>query len=402
MHILIINAGSSSVKFTLFRRADVQVIAEGLVERIGIKGTTIHYKNNLGDDLSEKVRVADTGEAVSRIIELLTDPDCGVLQSKAQIEAIGHRVVHGGEKMKSSTRVTAEVKAAIQDCVELAPLHNPPNLEGINACEVHLPDIPQVAVFDTAFHNSLPDYAYLYGLPYHLYAEDKIRRYGFHGTSHQYVCQTAAAHMSLPLGELKIVSCHLGNGCSITAVDGGQSIDTSMGFTPLEGLIMGTRCGDLDPAIVFYLMANKNLDPENINRLLNKQSGLLGLAGIESSDLRDIISAMDQGNTQAESAIKVFVYRIKKYIGAYAYAMGGIDAIVFTAGIGENAPLIRELVCQGLEDLGIVIHHEKNAAREKICREIQDDASKVKILVVPTDEEKAIALQVLELLTTEI
>jgi acetate kinase len=346
--------------------------------------------------------VADTGQAVSRIIELLTDPDCGVLQSKAQIVAIGHRVVHGGEKMKSSTRVTAEVKAAIQDCVELAPLHNPPNLEGIDACEVHLPDIPQVAVFDTAFHNSLPDYAYLYGLPYHLYAEDKIRRYGFHGTSHQYVCQTAAAHMSLPLTELKIVSCHLGNGCSITAVDGGHSIDTSMGFTPLEGLIMGTRCGDLDPAIVLYLMASKNLDPENINRLLNKQSGLLGLAGIESSDLRDIIFAVDQGNTQAESAIKVFVYRIKKYIGAYAYAMGGIDAIVFTAGIGENAPLIRELVCQGLEDLGIVIHHEKNAAREKICREIQDDASNVKILVVPTDEEKAIALQVLELLTTEI
>lgn len=401
MHILIINAGSSSVKFTLFKKEDVQVVAEGLVERIGIEGTTIHYRNNKGDDLSDEARVADTREAVSRIIERLTDPDCGVIQSKAQIVAIGHRVVHGGEKMKSSTRITAKVKATIQDCAELAPLHNPPNMEGIDACEVHLPDIPQVAVFDTAFHNSLPDCAYLYGLPYDLYAEDKIRRYGFHGTSHQYVCQTAARFMNAPLAELKIVSCHLGNGCSITAVNGGQSIDTSMGFTPLEGLIMGTRCGDLDPAIVFYLMAHKKLDPEKINRLLNKQSGLLGLAGIESSDLRDIISAMAQGNTQAETAIKVFAYRIKKYIGAYTFAMGGVDAIVFTAGIGENAPLIRELACQGLEDLGIVIHPEKNAAREKICHEIQDDASKVKILVVPTDEEKAIAMQVIGLLATE-
>jgi len=259
MYILIINAGSSSVKFTLFSKEEVQVIADGLVERIGIRGTTIHYKSNKGDTFSDETRVADTREAVSRIIELLTDPDCGVIQSKTQIAAIGHRVVHGGEKMKSSTRVTEKVKATIQDCFELAPLHNPPNMEGIKACEVHLPDIPQVAVFDTAFHTSLPEYAYLYGLPYHLYAEDKIRRYGFHGTSHQYVCQTAAAFMSVPLAELKIVSCHLGNGCSITAVNRGQSIDTSMGFTPLEGLIMGTRCGDLDPAVVFYLMEHKKI-----------------------------------------------------------------------------------------------------------------------------------------------
>ncbi len=401
MYILIINAGSSSVKFTLFSKETVEVIAGGLVERIGIRGTTTHYRNNKGNDLSDEARVADTREAVSRIIELLTDPEYGVIQSKRQIAAIGHRVVHGGEKMKFAKLVTEKVKATIQDCYELAPLHNPPNIEGINACEVHLPNIPQVAVFDTAFHNSLPDYAYLYGLPYHLYAEDKIRRYGFHGTSHQYVCQTTAAFINVPLTELKIVSCHLGNGCSITAVNRGQSIDTSMGFTPLEGLIMGTRCGDLDPAIVFYLMKHKKLDPEKVNRLLNKQSGLLGLAGIESSDLRDIISAMAQGNTQAETAIKVFAYRIKKYIGAYTFAMGGVDAIVFTAGIGENSPLIREMACRGLEDLGIVIHPEKNAGREKICREIQDNAGKVKILVVPTDEEKAIALQVIELLATE-
>jgi len=253
----------------------------------------------------------------------------------------------------------------------LAPLHNPPNLEGIEACEDVFTGVPQVAVFDTAFHATLPECAYLYGLPYALYKEDKIRRYGFHGTSHQYVCRTAADFLRRPLKDLKIISCHLGNGCSITAIDGGRSVDTSMGFTPLEGLMMGTRCGDIDPAIVFYLMEHKHLNPRQINDLLNKQSGLWGLAGIGSSDLRDIINAEKSGNQQAVTALNVFAYRIKKYIGAYAFAMGGIDAVIFTAGIGENSPRIREMVCRGLEELGIVMDTEKNIAGNLAEREIQ-------------------------------
>jgi len=294
--------------------------------------------------------------------------------------------------------VDDRVKQIVKECFELAPLHNPPNLEGIEACEDIFPGVPQVAVFDTSFHTTLPEYAYLYGLPYALYKEDKIRRYGFHGTSHQYVCRTAADFLNRPLEELKIISCHLGNGCSITAVDGGRSIDTSMGFTPLEGVMMGTRCGDLDPAIVFYLMEYKKLDPRQINDLLNKQSGLLGLAGIGSSDLRDILKAEESGNQQAVTALNVFAYRIKKYIGAYAFAMGGIDAVLFTAGIGENSPGIREMVCRGLEGLGIVMDTEKNVAGNLAEREIQHNDSRVKILVIPTNEEKQIALQTLDLL----
>jgi acetate kinase len=271
-------------------------------------------------------------------------------------------------------------------------------MEGIKTCEANFRGIPQAAVFDTAFHNTLPDFAYLYGLPYHLYQEDKIRKYGFHGTSHQYVCQAAAELLQQPLDELKIISCHLGNGCSMTAVDQGQSIDTSMGFTPLEGLIMGTRCGDLDPAIVFYLMEHKSLDSRQINELLNKESGLLGLAGTGSSDLRDILADGEKGNQQAETAVKAFVYRIKKYIGAYTAAMGGLNAIVFTAGIGENSALIRKMVCSGLEGLGILLDPEKNARANRKSCQVQRDQSRVKIMVVPTNEERAIALQTLELL----
>jgi acetate kinase len=274
-------------------------------------------------------------------------------------------------------------------------------MEGIKTCEASFHGIPQAAVFDTAFHTTLPDYAYLYGLPYHLYREDKIRKYGFHGTSHQYVCQATAELLKQPFDELKIISCHLGNGCSITAVDKGKSIDTSMGFTPLEGLIMGTRCGDLDPAIVFYLMDHKGLDAGQINLLFNKQSGLLGLAGTGSSDLRDILADGEKGNQQAETAIHAFVYRIKKYIGAYMAAMGGLDAIVFTAGIGENSDLIREMVCNGLEGLGIILDPDKNARGNRKSCQVHSDQSRVKIMVVPTNEERAIALQTLQLLRTE-
>jgi acetate kinase len=400
MNILVINAGSSSVKFTLFGVEDDMVMATGIVERIGLRGTQLYYRNLRGDEIKMNAEVVDTSQAIGAMTSLLMDEKLGVIRSKEEISAIGHRVVHGGEKIKTSTLITTEAKKIIEECFELAPLHNPPNMEGIKTCEANFRGIPQVAVFDTAFHNTLPDFAYLYGLPYHLYQEDKIRKYGFHGTSHQYVCQAATELLKQPLDQLKIISCHLGNGCSITAIDKGESIDTSMGFTPLEGLIMGTRCGDLDPAIVFYLMEHKSLDSRQVNELLNKQSGLLGLAGTGSSDLRDILVEGEKGNQQAETAVNSFVYRIKKYIGAYTAAMGGLNAIVFTAGIGENSTLIREMVCSGLEGLGIILDPEKNARVNRKSGQVQRDQSRVKIMVVPTNEERAIALQTLELLQT--
>jgi acetate kinase len=400
MNILVINAGSSSVKFTLFGVEDDMVMATGIVERIGLRGTQLYYRNLRGDEIKMNAEVVDTSQAIGAMTSLLMDEKLGVIRSKEEISAIGHRVVHGGEKIETSTLITTEAKKIIEECFELAPLHNPPNMEGIKTCEANFRGIPQVAVFDTAFHNTLPDFAYLYGLPYHLYQEDKIRKYGFHVTSHQYVCQAAAELLKQPLDQLKIISCHLGNGCSITAVDKGESIDTSMGFTPLEGLIMGTRCGDLDPAIVFYLMEHKSLDSRQVNELLNKQSGLLGLAGTGSSDLRDILVEGEKGNQQAETAVNSFVYRIKKYIGAYTAAMGGLNAIVFTAGIGENSTLIREMVCSGLEGLGIILDPEKNARVNRKSGQVQRDQSRVKIMVVPTNEERAIALQTLELLQT--
>jgi len=401
MYVLVINAGSSSVKFTLFKKDDLKMVIDGIVERIGLKGTKIHTKNAEGKRTSKETQVADTRKAVGLIADLLTDKNDSDIQPGVDIAGIGHRVVHGGEMISRSVVVDDRVKQIIRECFELAPLHNPPNLEGIEACEDIFPGVPQVAVFDTAFHTTLPEYAYLYGLPYALYKEDKIRRYGFHGTSHQYVCRTAADFLNRPLEELKIISCHLGNGCSITAVDGGRSIDTSMGFTPLEGVMMGTRCGDLDPAIVFYLMEHKKLDPRQINDLLNKQSGLLGLAGIGSSDLRDIFKAEESGNQQAVTALNVFAYRIKKYIGAYITVMGGIDVIIFTAGIGENSPDIRRMVCdglQGIKGLKISLDPEKNVAGDKRLCEIQHDQSGVKILIVPTNEEKEIAQQTLQIL----
>jgi acetate kinase len=399
MHVLVINAGSSSVKFTLFRKSDLQITADGIVERIGLKGTRVYHRNNGGEWITKEARVTDTRQAVGLIAKQLRDNDHKGIQSGTGIAGIGHRVVHGGERVKRPVVIDSNVKQIIKECFDLAPLHNPPNLYGIEACEDSFPDVPQVAVFDTAFHATIPEHAFLYGLPFKYYREDKIRRYGFHGTSHQYVCRTAAEFLNRPLGELKIVSCHLGNGCSVTAVDGGRSIDTSMGFTPLEGLVMGTRCGDIDPAIVFYLMSHKKLDPRQVNDLLNKESGLLGLAETGSSDLRDIFEAREAGNRQADTALAVFTYRIRKYIGAYAFALGGVDSIVFTAGIGENAPLIREMVCRGLDRLGIVLDKEKNNAALRYAAEIQHIHSKVKILVIPTNEEKEIAGQTVALLS---
>lgn len=402
MPILVINAGSSSVKFTLFGKDERHVSAEGTVERIGLSDTVVHYKNDRGDHITRETGVTGTREAVELVADLLMDKDCGVIQSKAEISAIGHRVVHGGETVKDASVIDERLKAVIRDCFELAPLHNPPNLKGIEACQAIYPGAVQVAVFDTAFHAGLPEHAFLYGLPYEIYQKDKIRRYGFHGTSHKYVSRKATEIMGRPLSHLKMVTCHLGNGCSITAINGGHSIDTSMGLTPLEGVMMGTRCGDLDPSICFHLMRRRKMDPSQVETMLNRNSGLLGLGGIGSSDLRDIEAAMHDGNRQAATAVAVFAYRIRKYIGAYTFAMGGIDAIVFTAGIGENSALIREKICHGLENLGIHIDQDRNISKEDGCREIQKDSSKVKILVIPTNEEKEIALQVIELLASEI
>lgn len=376
-------------------------LASGMVERIGLAGTRLHYKNFKGSNLGKEVVVADTVEAVGIIVGVLTDDQYGVIDREKEISAVGHRVVHGGEKMTAAVIIDGGVKRTIKECSTLAPLHNPHNLKGIEASEQHFPGAFQVAVFDTAFHATIPEHAYLYGLPYRLYHEDRIRRYGFHGISHKHVSGEAARFLNMPLDALKLITCHLGNGCSITAVKGGKSIDTSMGFTPLEGLMMGSRCGDLDPAIVLYLMEHKQLGHEEINELLNEKSGLLGVADIGSSDLRDILAAIASRNHQAGLAVKTFTYRIKKYIGAYIAAMGGLDAIVFTAGIGENSPIIRELVCDGLQRLNgleIILDPEKNKASNNKLGEIQSRLSRVKILVVPTDEAREIAQQTVQLL----
>jgi len=394
MKILVINSGSSSVKFTAFDMRDNTEMASGVVERIGLDNPQLSYTDSRGSHIKRQVPVSDVRNAVGIIIGCLTNQEYGVVKVKKEIEAVGHRVVHGGEKITASVIVTDAVKSIIAEYGELAPLHNPPNLKGIEACEEFYPHAQQVAVFDTAFHTTIPDHAFLYGLPYSLYTQDRIRRYGFHGISHKYVSREAARYIGQPLEKLKIITCHLGNGCSITAVDGGRSVDTSMGFTPLEGLIMGTRCGDIDPAIVFYLMEHKKLDNLQVNKLLSKHSGMLGLANIGSNDLRDIIEARDRGDTQADIAVRAFAYRIKKYIGSYVAAMGGLDILVFTAGIGENSPLIRSMACKGLNrpsGLGIMLDDEKNADGNcKLCA-IHHDTSRVKVLVVPTNEEYEIA-----------
>ncbi|MBW2176289.1 MAG: acetate kinase [Deltaproteobacteria bacterium] len=399
--VLVINSGSSSVKFTLFGIEDETVLAKGVVERIGLDGTQITYAAHHGEKVTRAVAVGNVREAVSRIIECLADKKSGVLENRKAVAAIGHRVVHGGEKIHAPVVVDEKVKSIIREYASLAPLHNPPNLEGIEACESNFPDTAQVAVFDTAFHASLPEKAYLYGLPYNLYREDKIRRYGFHGTSHDYVSREAARYLGSSSADLKMVTCHLGNGSSITAVDGGRSVDTSMGLTPLEGTVMGTRCGTIDPAIVTHLMMHKGLTVDQVDTLLNKQSGFLGMAGIGSGDVRDVLAAMQKGEARAIAAINVFVHQIRKYLGAYAAVMNGLDTVVFTGGVGENAAVIREMVCngdKGLDWLGIRLDPKKNSSDSRALREIQSDGNRVAILVIPTDEEKEIARQTMALI----
>jgi acetate kinase len=402
MAILVVNAGSSSVKFTLFNADGKTAQATGIVERIGFDGTRLKYRGREMRTLDHLVPVADADEALQTILAALTHTAHGVIGSIQEIVAVGHRVVHGGETLTHPTVIDDRVKSVISEYCRLAPLHNPPNLAGIEAGERHLPAAVQVAVFDTAFHATIPRHAFLYALPLHFYTQDRIRRYGFHGISHQYVSAEAARFLGIPIIGLRMVTCHLGNGCSMTAVKEGRSIDTSMGFTPLEGLVMGTRCGDIDPAAVLHLMEHHRLSPAAMNDLLNRQSGLLALAGVGSNDLRDVIAGADGGNSQAAVALEIFCYRIRKYIGAFAAAMGGLDVLVFTAGIGENSPEVRRRVCSGLESadgFGIVLDAQKNALASNQARAVQAKSSRAKVLVVPTNEELEIARETLRILS---
>ena len=397
MKVLVINCGSSSLKYQLIDMATEESLAQGLVERIGIEGSVLTQKVEGKDKYIVKEEMKDHKDAIRLVLEALVDENNGVIKSMDEISAVGHRVVHGGEKYKESVVINDEVKANIEECFKLAPLHNPANMIGIKACEELMPNTPMVAVFDTAFHGTMPEDAYLYALPYELYEKHGIRKYGFHGTSHKYVSQTCAEVMGRDIKDLKIITCHLGNGASLCAVKNGVSVDTSMGFTPLEGLAMGTRCGNIDPAIVTFLMKEEGLSVDEVNDLLNKKSGVLGISGI-SSDFRDIEdAAFNKGNRRAQLALRIFEYKIRTTIGAYAAAMGGVDAIVFTAGVGENGPETREKCLEGLEFLGVEIDKEANNVRGKI-REISKAGCNVKAFVIPTNEELVIARDTLELI----
>ena len=390
MKVLVLNCGSSSLKYQLIDMSNESVLCKGLVERIGIDGSVLkHEKDGLDGKHIVEVEMKDHKDAIKYVLEAVAHPEVGAVKEMSEIEAVGHRIVHGGEKFASSALLTEEVIEAINGCVELAPLHNPANLMGVEACKSILPDVPQVGVFDTAFHQSMPKKAFIYGLPHELYTKYGVRRYGFHGTSHLYVSQKAAEMLGKPVEELKIVTCHLGNGASLTAVDGGKSVDTSMGLTPLEGLIMGTRCGDIDPAIVPFVMKKEGLDADGIDKLMNKQSGVYGMTGI-SSDFRDIEDAANNGDKKAQVALDAYCHKVKKYIGSYVAAMNGVDAIVFTAGLGENGISMREMICKDMDFFGIKLDAEKNNVRGKE-RVISTDDSKVKVLLIPTNEELMIA-----------
>ena len=389
MKVLVINCGSSSLKYQLIDMETENSLAQGLVERIGIEGSVLTQKVEGKDKYIVKTPMKNHKEAIEIVLKALVDGEHGVIKSMDEITAVGHRVVHGGEKYASSVLITEEVKKSIEECYKLAPLHNPPNMIGIEACEEIMPNTPMVAVFDTAFHQTMPKEAFLYALPYELYTENGIRKYGFHGTSHMYVSNKVAEVMGKDIKDLKIVTCHLGNGASLCAVKNGVSIDTTMGFTPLDGIVMGTRSGSIDPAIVLYLINELKYSTEDVNTLLNKKSGVLGISGV-SSDFRDIEDAAAKGDERAILALDIYHYRIRTQIGAYAAAMGGVDAIVFTAGVGENGPETREACLEGLEFLGVKVDKEKNNVRGKV-REISTEDSTVKAFVIPTNEELVIA-----------
>ena len=396
MKVLVLNCGSSSLKYQLIDMENEAVLCIGLVERIGIEGSILtQKKDGVEGKYVKEQPMKDHQDAIKLVLEGVLDSTYGGVKDMSEIDAVGHRVVHGGEKFASSVIITEEVEEAMRKCSELAPLHNPANLMGIDAIKAVLPGVPNVGVFDTAFHQTMPASSYLYGLPHRLYTEYGVRRYGFHGTSHKYVSQRAAAMLGKDIADLKIITCHLGNGASIAAVDGGKVVDTSMGLTPLEGLIMGTRCGDIDPAIIPFIMKKENLDADGVDKLMNKESGVYGMTGI-SSDFRDISTAAAEGNQKAIDALDAYHKRVKKYIGAYAAEMNGVDAIVFTAGLGENGIEDRLAIASNLEVLGVKMDAEANNVRGKETV-ISAADSKVKVLLIPTNEELMIARDTLEL-----
>ncbi|MBE5969085.1 MAG: acetate kinase [Lachnospiraceae bacterium] len=396
MNILVINCGSSSLKFQLIDSDSENVLAKGLCERIGIDGSRIVYQPAGGEKETTEAPMPTHTEAIKLVLDSLIDANKGVIKSLDEIGAVGHRVVHGGEKFAKSTLITDEVIKAIEECNDLAPLHNPANIIGINACKELMPNTPMVAVFDTAFHQTMPEEAYIYGIPYEYYEKYKVRRYGFHGTSHSFVSKRAAEMLGKPYDSLKTIVCHLGNGASICAVDHGKSVETSMGMTPLEGLIMGTRSGDIDPAIVEFIAKKENKTVEEVLKILNKESGVQGISGF-TSDFRDIEEGIEKGNKRAKLAMDVFAHRVVRYVGAYIAQMNGVDAIVFTAGLGENDKTIREMVCSHLEFLGVKLDDAQNSKRGEDLIVSTDD-SKVKVLVIPTNEELMIARDTLALI----
>ena len=397
MKILVLNCGSSSIKYALYNMDDKSVMTSGGAERVGLDNAFVKVKLPNGEKKQIMHDIPEHTEGVKFIFSLLTDPEIGVIKDLSEINAVGHRMVHGGEKFNKSVILKDEVLKAFEDCIDLAPLHNPANLKGVKAVSELMPGLPQVGVFDTAFHQTMPEKAYLYAIPYELYKEYGVRRYGFHGTSHRYVSQRVCEYLGVNAADKKIITCHIGNGGSVAAVDGGKCVDTSMGLTPLEGLMMGTRSGDIDGGAVTFIEKKLGLDADGMSALLNKKSGLLGVTGI-SSDMREIDTAIEQGNKLAETALDMYNYRIKKYVGAYAAAMGGCDIIVFTAGVGENQAQMREVVCSNMEYMGVKIDVEKNKGIHGEEAIISTPESKVTVCVIPTDEELMIATDTMNLL----
>ena len=395
MKILVINCGSSSLKYQFIDMENEEVIAKGLAERIGIDGSVLNHQPKGFDKIRIERPMPTHKEALQTVVDALRDKEYGVIKDMGEITAVGHRVVHAGEKFAYSVLLKEEVMDALKECISLAPLHNPPNIMGIEACRQIMPDVPMVGVFDTAFHQTMPKQSYIYPIPYEYYEKYRIRRYGFHGTSHKYVAERAAAMLGKPIEELKIITCHLGNGASITAVKNGVSVDTSMGFTPLEGLAMGTRSGNIDAAIIKFLMEKENISIAKADEILNKKSGVLGISGV-SSDFRDIEEAANKGNERAQLALDVYAHYVKKFIGAYAAVMNGVDTIVFTAGLGENSASMRSSICKDMSYLGVELDETKNNVRGKET-DVSKDGSKVRVLLIPTNEELVIARDTAEL-----
>ncbi len=398
MKIIVLNCGSSSIKYQLFDMPSADVVAKGLVDKIGLKGASIKHTRSDGTVLKLEGEILDHQAGIEHVLAILTHKEYGSIADLAEIGAVGHRVVHAGEKYNGSVAITPEVISALEECIDLAPLHNPPNLEGIYAITNLLPQLPQVGVFDTAFHQTMPEYAFLYGIPYSLYEKYKVRRYGFHGSSHRFVSKRAAEILGIDIKDLKIISCHLGNGASIAAIDGGKSVDTSMGMTPVEGLVMGTRCGDIDAGAVLYIADKEETSIPFTNTLLNKHSGMLGISGV-SSDMRDVEKAAEEGNQRAKTALDIYHYRIRKYIGSYAAAMGGADVVIFTGGVGENGWETREECLKGFEFMGMHLSKERNTKVRGKETILTTDDSKVVAMVIPTNEELVIAQDTFEIVT---